>query len=233
MPQSGSTLGLVILDCDGVLVDSERITTTLLAELITNAGWPMDGDEATRRFKGHDLHEVQKEVEARVGRALGEGWLPDYRVRMAKRFDEQGVPPINGAAELLDWLDGRQIPHAVASNGPPEKMRLTLGRIGNGSAHPDGWFGRFDGRCFSAYEIGKWKPEPDLFLHAAEKMGHAPERCVVVEDSVSGVRAAAAAGMRTVALADLTSPEVLVEAGATEVRPSLAGVMALLASWVD
>ena len=222
---------LVILDCDGVLVDTERITTALLAEVITELGWPMTGDEAVTRFKGHDLHEVQTTVEARLGRPLGAGFLPDYRQRMAQRFETLGVPTIAGAPELLDGLDRANLPHAIASNGPQEKMRLSLGRIG-ADAHPDGWYGRFRGRCFSAYDIQRWKPDPALFLHAALVMGAHPADCVVVEDSTSGITAARAAGMRVIGFADLTPAEELDAAGATQTCRDLAEVADLLHAWL-
>lgn len=231
------TPALVILDCDGVLVDSERITTALLAEVATELGWPLGGDDAIACFKGRDLHEVQVLIERRIGRPLGEGFLPGYRERMAARFEQRGVPAIDGAAELLDWLDARGIAHAVASNGPQEKMRLTLGRIGNNSAArpstaPTDWFTRFEGRRFSAYDIGRWKPDPGLFLHAAEAMGAAPGSCVVVEDSISGIAASLAADMRVIGLADLTPAAELADAGATTVCASIAEVAAVLAEWL-
>jgi len=224
--------GLVILDCDGVLVDSERVTTTLLAEVATEVGWPMDGPEAITRFKGRDLHEVQATIETRVGRALGDGFLPGYRERMAARFAEVGVPPIDGAGGLLDWLDAEGIPHAIASNGTHEKMRLTLGGIRHDNGAPGDWFTRFEGRRFSAYEIGRWKPDPELFLYAAREMRAVPETCVVVEDSVSGIEAARAAGMRALAYADLTSAEELAAAGAHRVCGTLLEVRRQLADWL-
>ncbi|MBK7404545.1 MAG: HAD-IA family hydrolase [Phycisphaerales bacterium] len=224
---------LVILDCDGVLVDSERITTSLLAEVAAEAGWPMTDAQSITHFKGRDLHEVQRLIETRVGHVLGDGFIPDYRLRMARRFAERGVPAVAGARELLDWLDARAIPHAVASNAPHEKMRLTLGRIGVGPGQADGWFGRFEGRRFSAYDIQRWKPDPGLFLHAAAAMQEAPEACVVVEDSPSGVLAGIAAGMRVVALADLTPPADLAAAGATAIRASMPEVLRVLQEWTS
>lgn len=222
---------LIILDCDGVLVDSERITTILLAEVATELGWPVSPDESITLFKGRDLHLVQQDIEARTGRPLGDEFIPDYRDRMARRFTERGVPPVPGAADLLDWLDERRLPHAVASNAPHEKMLLTLGRIGVNPRHEQGWFTRFEGRRFSAYDIQRWKPDPDLFLHAARTMGADAEACIVVEDSPSGIRAGIAAGMRVVALADLTPEDELLAAGATEVRATLPAVRDLLDDW--
>lgn len=223
---------LVILDCDGVLVDSERITTGLLATMSTELGWAVTPEQSVEQFKGRDLHEIRDFLEERTGATLGDAFITRYRERMAEQFESRGVPAIAGAAELLDWLDDAAITHAVASNAPHSKMALTLGRIGR-PRWANGWFDRFEGRRFSAYEIERWKPDPALFLHAAQSMGHDPANSIVVEDSTSGVKAAVAADMRVIALADLTSPEALADAGATEVCRSLPEVADLLRRWID
>lgn len=224
-------MSLVILDCDGVLVDSERITNILLAEMATELGWPVTPAQSIERFKGRDLHEIRDLLEHKTGTSLGDEFITRYRARMAERFEQQGVPPIDGAPDLLDWLDAAGIPHAVASNAPHKKMRLTLGQIER-SRWAEGWFGRFEGRRFSAYEIQRWKPDPALFLHAAAQMDTTPATSIVVEDSTSGVEAAVAAGMRVIALADLTGPDALAAAGATEVCRSILEVGDLLRRWL-
>ncbi len=223
---------LVILDCDGVLVDSERITTNLLATMATELGWPVTPAQSIERFKGRDLHEIRDLLEHKTGTTLGDEFITRYRARMVERFERHGVPPIAGAADLLDWLDAAEVTHAVASNAPHTKMQLTLGQIDR-SRWAEGWFDRFEGRRFSAYEIQRWKPDPALFLHAAAQMGSEPAASIVVEDSASGVQAAVAAGMRVVALADLTSPDALAAAGATEVCRSMPEVADLLRRWID
>lgn len=210
---------LVIFDCDGVLVDTEPTTNRLLAEVITEAGWAVSTADSIRMFKGHDLNEIVKVVESNVGRALPD-LLDEYRRRMYAAFDA-GIDPIEGAAELLDRLDELGTPRrCVASNGPPKKMHASLGACG--------LLSRFDEdgqpRLFSAYDIDTWKPDPALFLHAAETMGVSPDRCVVIEDSVSGVEAANRAGMPVVALAGLTEAETLAQAGATAVTSRLTGL---------
>lgn len=230
-------IDLVILDCDGVLVDSERITTVLLAEIVTELGWPVSGADAVTHFKGRDMKDIQADIERRLGRALGDAFVPGYRARMAERFRDQGVPPIEGAAELLDWLDERGISHVVASNGPHEKMVQTLGRIrlgltGAGGEETLDWYARFADRCFSAYDIGCWKPDPGLFLHAAEVMGARPSACVVVEDSVSGVLAARAGGMRAIGYTDLTPAAELLGAGAEAAVGTMREVKDTLERWL-
>lgn len=212
---------LVIFDCDGVLVDTEPLTNRLLAEVITEAGWPVTTEDSVRLFKGTNLNIVQRRVEAEVGRELPE-LLTIYRERMFAAF-EAGIEPVDGAAELLDLLDDLRDRHGsgplrcVASNGPQSKMRASLTAAG--------LIDRFDHRgtrrIYSAYDIEVWKPEPDLFLHAAAEMGVSPGACVVIEDSVSGIEAARAAGMPVVGLGGLTPGGALAEAGASVVIETL------------
>jgi len=218
---------LIILDCDGVLVDSERITNNLLAEMVTEAGLTITAEHSIARFKGREMREIQLDIERDLGRPLGDDFIPSYRTRMAQRFESEGVPPIDGAPELLNWLDERTIPHAVASNGPQEKMQLTLSRVAGAD-----WFTRFEGRRFSAYDLSTWKPDPGLFLAAARHMGADPRDCIVIEDSVSGVIAGVRAGMRVIGFADLTPPDVLRDAGASEVAESHEQTTQLLEAWL-
>jgi beta-phosphoglucomutase-like phosphatase (HAD superfamily) len=216
---------LIIFDCDGVLVDSEPITNRLLAQCVSNAGWSIDAAYSVRHFKGRNLHEIHAEVEHRVGRPLPT-LLEDYRRICYEVFESEGVPAIDGIHELLDTLDelingsALEGPHrCVATNAPMRKMRMTL----TGSGLIERFTHREDPQqetMFSAYQLQKWKPEPDLFLHAASSMGHEPEACVVIEDSSSGVQAAKAAGMRVIALAALTPPDTLREAGADRIIES-------------
>ncbi len=215
---------LIIFDCDGVLVDSEPITNRLLAECVSNAGWAIDAAYSVKHFKGRNLHEIHAEVEEQVGRALPT-LLEEYRTICYQVFESEGVPAIEGIHELLDTLDEMRdssgdAPHrCVATNAPMRKMRMTL----TGSGLIDRFMHRDDptrDTLFSAYQIEKWKPEPDLFLHAARTMGHEPNTCIVIEDSVSGVKAAKSAGMRVIGLAALTPADSLRQAGADRVVES-------------
>ncbi|GAB5497505.1 MAG: HAD family hydrolase [Phycisphaerales bacterium] len=206
---------LIIFDCDGVLVDTEPITNRLLAECLTEIGWSVTTEESIERFKGRDLNVIRAEAEAVVGRELPD-FLPTYRARMFETFEREPVGVIDGAVELLDLLDETSSHlRCVASNGPQNKMQASLASAG--------MLGRFDhegeARIYSAYDIEVWKPEPGLFLHAAQEMGVKPESCVVIEDSASGVEAAQRAGMRVVGLAGLTPADKL--SGATHVIESM------------
>lgn len=212
---------LIIFDCDGVLVDTEPLTNRVLARCVSAAGWEVDQAYSIAHFKGRNLADILVDVEAKLGKKLP-GLMDEYRRQMYIEIREFGVPALGGIHELLDALDamGDQAPHrCIGTNAPLEKARLTLG----GSGLIDR-FGHRDGTdrqtMFSAYEVGKWKPDPGLFLHASAAMGHEPQACIVVEDSTAGVIAAVAAGMRVIGLADLTPVDDLAKAGATQIVQS-------------
>jgi len=185
---SGADQGidLVIFDCDGVLVDSEDITTAAWVEAMQGLGLDWQAVDVGRHFHGGKLADVIAAAEADLGGPVPEGFVAQFRARLYERLGRE-VRPVAGIVEALEafvW------PACVASNGPRAKMEATLGSTG--------LLARFEGRIFSAYDLGTFKPEPGLFLHAAGACGAEPERCVVVEDSDSGVRAAVAAGMRVI-----------------------------------
>jgi len=215
---------LIIFDCDGVLVNTEPLTNRVLAACVTEAGWEVDTAYSIAHFKGRNLTDILDDVQTKLDKKLP-GLIDEYRVRMYDEMHTKGVPALDGIHELLDALDARHAnglhaPHrCIGTNAPVEKATLTLG--GSGLMDRFGCRNGTDRQTlFSAYEVGKWKPDPGLFLHAAESMGHAPEACIVVEDSVAGVIAARAAGMRVIGLADLTPPDELLGAGATQVVKS-------------
>ena len=181
---------LVIFDCDGVLVDSEPITNALIAQELTAAGLPMTTEQSIEMFVGGTIAGVFQKARS-MGASLPDDWVAGYYDRMIAKLGET-VEAIPGIHAVLDRLDAEGLPWCIASNGPMRKMETTLRRT-------DLWHragGTDGGRMFSAHDVGVAKPDPGLFLHAARAMGTAPENCVVVEDSASGARAAAAAGMR-------------------------------------
>ena len=180
---------LIIFDSDGVLVDSEAIACRVMAEAATAVGAVMDVHEAMDVFRGRKIALCVEEIERRSGRVLGDGFIAEVRRATTLAFDQE-LKPIEGIHQALDLI--RQ-PYCVASNGPMAKLTHALGLTD--------LYTRFEGRIFSAYEVGHWKPDPGLFLHAARTLGVGPDRCIVVEDSVTGVAAAKAAGMRVLGYA--------------------------------
>jgi HAD superfamily hydrolase (TIGR01509 family) len=194
-----SARGLVIFDCDGVLVDSEPLATRVLTEVLAEAGWPLPEAEVIRRFRGGTLAAIVVALEEHLGRPVADGWIDDFTRRRDDAF-RADLQPVPGAAEAVRGVRELGFDVCVASQGRLEKSRLTLGLTGLDALFaPE--------RVFSAYDVAHPKPAPDLFLRAAEACGHPPDGAVVVEDSPTGVAAAHAAGMRVlVYAADPTTP---------------------------
>ena len=178
----------MLFDCDGVLVDSERVAVECIIELAARFGARFELGEALERFTGARMADTLRDIEARGRCALPADFEDDLRARMAAEFETR-LAPMDGAAALVEALE---MPYCVVSNGPRSKMEVTL-RVAGLLEH-------FDGRIVSAYEVGVWKPDPGLFLHAARMLGVAPGRCAVVEDSDYGIAAGVAAGMQVFAL---------------------------------
>ncbi|WP_049564131.1 HAD family hydrolase [Streptomyces sp. SBT349] len=189
--------GLVIFDCDGVLVDTERIALRVQLRIGAELGWPLTDREVVDLFMGRSLVSIGEQVAARLGKRVAAAWTERFE-RYHRDAVDAGLTPVDGLPEALDELTAMALPVCVASSGTHEKMRHTLGRTG--------LYERFEGRVHSATEVGRGKPAPDLFLHAARRMGVDPGACVVVEDSRPGVLAARAAGMRCLGYAGGVTP---------------------------
>jgi HAD superfamily hydrolase (TIGR01509 family) len=200
----------VVFDCDGVLVDSESIAARTLSRFLTHRGWPLTPAEITAQFKGQSLRETQATVEAQLGSRLAKTWLYDLAMVTALDFAKE-LKPIPGVAEVLGALQKRGIPFCLASQSTLERIELSLRLTGLLS-----FFGPFGERCFSALQVPRGKPHPDLYLHAANAMGLGPDSAVVVEDSPTGVQAGIAAGMRVLGYAGPGggNPDSLAQAGA-------------------
>ncbi|CAL9491517.1 6-phosphogluconate phosphatase [Streptomyces sp. enrichment culture] len=209
---------LVIFDNDGVLVDSEPISNRLLAAYLTELGHPTSYDDSLRDFMGAAMHRVHDLVRERTGRRLPEDFDDVFHSRVFAAF-QQGLEPVEGAADVLEKLAADGVPYCVASSGSHERIR-----VGHRKTGLDRWFD--DRRIFSSQDVGRGKPAPDLFLHAAERMGTAPERCVVIEDSPLGVQAAVAAGMDVYGFTAMTPAERLT--GATRLFSRMPELITLL-----
>lgn len=195
---------LVILDCDGVLVDSEVLAVEIDRAVLAELGWDITAEEVVERFVGKSHASFTAEVAAHLGRPLADDWDAPYLHRYADAF-EAHLRPVDGIEDALDRITTRT---CVASSGGFPKIHANLARTG--------LLPRFAGRISSATEVEHGKPAPDLFLLAAARMGVDPARCVVVEDSPYGVQGARAAGMRALGYAGgLTPAHRLRDAGAT------------------
>ncbi|MBB4713474.1 HAD superfamily hydrolase (TIGR01509 family) [Streptomyces luteogriseus] len=209
---------LVIFDNDGVLVDSEPISNRLLAAYLTELGHPTSYEESIRDYMGSAMHRIHELVLERTGQRLPEDFDDVFHTRVFTAF-EQELVAVDGASEVLEKLAADGVPYCVASSGSHERIR-----VGHRTTGLDRWFD--EGRIFSSQDVGRGKPAPDLFLYAAERMGVAPERCVVVEDSPLGVRAAVAAGMDVYGFTAMTPAEKL--AGATRLFSDMGELADLL-----
>ncbi|MFE1798402.1 HAD family hydrolase [Streptomyces sp. NPDC059517] len=195
---------LVIFDNDGVLVDSEPLSNTLLAAYLTELGHPTSYEDSLRDYMGAAMHRVHDMVAERTGERLPDDFDDVFHKRVFAAFERE-LEAVPGAEEVLEKLAADGVPYCVASSGSHERIR-----VGHRKTGLDRWFD--DERIFSSQDVGRGKPAPDLFLHAAERMGVPPEKCLVVEDSPLGVRAARAAGMDVYGFTAMTPAERLADA---------------------
>ena len=215
---------LILFDCDGVLVDSEVLATRELQRYLEDLSFPTAFEvENHDRFTGLSLRDIRTSLETQAGRSLPENFERELRRRDMKAF-QRDLRPINGVRDTLSDLD---LPRCVASSGSQEKIRHSLTITG--------LIQYFDPNLFSArdQQVRRGKPAPDLFLHAAKSMGFQPNRCLVIEDSVAGVRAGIAAGMHTIGFTggshcNTNHPARLRNAGAHEVATNMSTVTEII-----
>jgi HAD superfamily hydrolase (TIGR01509 family) len=196
---------LVIFDCDGVLVDSETIGNRVLAETLTECGLPTTPEQALEFYKGRLLRDVTTRAEERHGGPLPEGWIEQFEAARATAFDNE-LKAIDGAREAVEAVKAAGIDVCVGTQGKRFKTEQTLGLTGLRELFEDD-------AIFTAYEVPRGKPFPDLFLNAARSRGSDPANTAVVEDTVLGVTAGVAAGMTVYGYAHETPAEAIEEAG--------------------
>ncbi|MEU2562909.1 HAD family hydrolase [Streptomyces longispororuber] len=209
---------LVIFDNDGVLVDSEPLSNTILAGYLTELGHRTTYEDSLRDYMGAAVHRVHDLVLERSGKRLPEDFDDVFHARVFAAFERE-LQPMPGAFEVLEKLTADGIAYCLASSGSHERIR-----VGHRKTGLDTWFG--EDRVFSSQDVGRGKPAPDLFLYAAQRMGVTPERCLVVEDSPLGVQAAIAAGMDVYGFTAMTPGERL--SAATRLFSDLRDLPALL-----
>ncbi|WP_396143814.1 HAD family hydrolase [Flavobacterium sp.] len=172
----------IIFDCDGVLVDSEAISSSVLTEMANELGIKISHEEALENFTGKSLKYSLDYIEAKYSKSLPDNFEDEFRKKSFHKFSIY-LKPINGVHDVLNNLT---IPFCVASSGPVEKIinNLTTTKL----------IHHFEGKIFSSYEIKSWKPEPDIFLYAAKNMGFEINDCLIIEDSITGIQAAKCGG---------------------------------------
>ncbi|WP_225101561.1 HAD family phosphatase [Streptomyces sp. CoH27] len=209
---------LVIFDNDGVLVDSEPISNRHLAAYLTELGHPTSYEDSIRDYMGSAMHRIHELVLERTGQRLPDDFDDVFHARVFAAFERE-LEPVAGVTGVLEKLAGDGVPYCVASSGSHARIR-----VGHRTTGLDRWFE--EERIFSSEDVGRGKPWPDLFLYAADQMGVAPERCVVVEDSPLGVRAAMAAGMDVCGFTAMTPAGKL--AGASQLFGDMGELLDLL-----
>jgi HAD superfamily hydrolase (TIGR01509 family) len=180
---------LIIYDFDGVIAESEVLANTVLAEIVSELGVPTTLEDAYRLYMGKRFADVIAAVEASVGRALPPTFAAEYQARTLDRFRRE-LTFVAGAAEFIDAF--AHVPRCIASSSSPDRLALCLEVLRLEST--------FGSNVFSASHVARGKPFPDIFLHAAARMGVVPSKCIVIEDSASGVEATTAAGMTAIGL---------------------------------
>ncbi len=185
---------LLIFDCDGILVDSEGLGNQVFIDHVRELGIPLTKEEVWKHFPGTSLAFCISYVESTYETNLPSDFITVFRERRAETFSAE-LKPIRGVKRALEQLDGIK---CVASNGTIDSMKRNL--------ITTGILDFFDDRLYSAYDINKWKPLPDLFIHAASDLGYRPEQCIVIEDSQSGIQAAINANMRVLAFEEPDTP---------------------------
>ena len=215
----------VLFDCDGVLVDSEPITNGVLRDMLEELGWKLTAEECMRTFIGKAVKDEAAIIEANTGRPLTPEWLARFRERRNERLLAE-VQPVRGAVhaarELHAMLAGRI---ACASGADRPKVELQLRKCG--------LMPFFEGRIFSGHDLPRSKPAPDVYLAAARSVAVPPARCLVVEDTVTGVTAGVAAGATVYGYsppeAGHDAPEALRRAGAARIFTRMEDLPALVA----
>jgi len=194
----------IIFDCDGVLVDSEAISISTIVQLANNLGIEIDFEYGVRAFMGNSWEKVQDILENLAKKPLPHNFERTYRQTTYKRFRNE-LQAIKNIPRLIPQLT---IPFCVASSGPVPKIQLNL-KLTHLLPY-------FESHIFSCYDLQKWKPDPAIYIHAAQTMGFDPANCLVVEDSLLGVQAGVASGCQVYAYAaSAHNKEALAAAGAT------------------
>lgn len=210
----------VLFDCDGVLVDSEPITSSVLREMLGELGWHLSPQECMAMFVGKALKEEVTMIAEHTGRDVDASWLTQFQQRrnVALMAQLTAIPHIHDAVQKIHADHNARI--ACASGADRFKVEMQL--------HKVGLMPYFEGRIFSGYETPRSKPAPDVYLAAAAALKVSPTRCAVVEDTVTGITAGVAAGATVFAYAPDGNGAALRDAGAVEVFSSMADLPHLM-----
>jgi HAD superfamily hydrolase (TIGR01509 family) len=192
----------IIFDCDGVLVDSEAISAKIFREMASESGCNLDFETVLEQITGTSMKENLNFIRKISGRELPADFETEFRKRSYEAF-KKDLKPVKGIHKLLKKI---KVPVGVASSGPAEKIKINLTTTN--------LIDKFGDNIFSSYDIGSWKPEPEIYLYAAKKMGYKPGECAVIEDSEVGIKSAKAGGFDVFGFAHDKNKTVFKELGA-------------------
>ena len=196
---------LIIFDCDGVLVDSERLSNQVFCDILNGYGLELNLEDMFRIFVGNSMAQCIKIIDEMLGYPPPDNFEATYRMQVANAF-KTDLKAVDGVEDIIKSLDK---PYCIASSGPHEKMQITLGLTGLNKY--------FAKNIYSTYDVENPKPYPDVYLHAAEQMGYTSDECLIIEDSTLGVQAGKDAGMYVIAYAGSLPEERLIDAGADKI----------------
>lgn len=209
----------VLFDCDGVLVDSEPITLRVMTASLNAVGLNLSYEQTLVRFLGKSLPEEVPAIEAELGKKLPADFIARFRQDRNVALERE-IVAVPGIVELLGLLTRKKIPFAVASGADCAKMQITLGKTG--------LLPSFERAMVGSDMVAHTKPAPDVYLKAAQILGADPKRCLVIDDTPTGVRAGVAAGATVMGYCTFTAPQLLIEAGASAVFADMAKLPGLL-----
>jgi HAD superfamily hydrolase (TIGR01509 family) len=200
-----SPFDLVIFDCDGVLVDSEQITNSVFAAMLSEIGLPVTLEYISNTFVGQPMTVCVEIIQESLGKPIPDNFVTEFRQRNKKDLSKK-LKPIKGIHDVLSQM---KTSYCVASNSTREMVQTKLDITG--------LLPYFEGKIFSVVDVAQGKPHPDIFLYAADKMKVQPQRCVVIEDTPVGVQAGFSAGMKVFGYTQYSNPQKLQAAGASVV----------------
>ena len=217
------TFDAILFDCDGVLVDSEPITNGVLRDMLEEGGWPLTPAQCLRVFVGKAVRDERSLIEASTGRPLTEDWMAEFYARRNSELQAR-LKAIAGAHEAVAAAHSHVAERIACASGADRfKVEMQLAQVGLMD-----WF---DGRIFSGQEMPRSKPAPDVYLAAAAHLGAAGARCLVIEDTLTGVTAGVAAGATVWAYCPLPEDSpALKQAGARHLFGHMADLPGLLAA---
>ena len=216
----------VIFDCDGTLIDSEKLCCQALVNVFTGFGAELSINDCCAHFQGGKLIDILMETQERIGLSISIDTLdPLYRIELEALF-QRYLKPMDGAIKLIEFLKRQDIEFCIASNAPKSRVESSLAMTG--------MLDDFKGKVFSAFDANSWKPEPDLIMYTAMNMGFLPNECIYVDDTLKGIEAGVRAGIQSFRLCPSINESIVVpEADSSEVAAQDIHSLEEISVWIN